>query len=193
VRANGTTKLCVTCGAQFYVPGHRVLTAKYCSTECHNHLSWATARHKRICLTCEAEFTVSSSRERSKYCSLECRSNSPARLTLRERRKRIKAAQIKLRGRNASRDLKRFLSALVPAVCGICGYDEYDFCLDVHHLDGNADNNESENLAFICCMCHRKLHKGVVSWPQQQAVAMAINMQKEGRLRPGGVYVRAKK
>jgi 5-methylcytosine-specific restriction endonuclease McrA len=49
--------------------------------------------------------------------------------------------------------------------CEICGYDEYDMCLDVHHIDKDVSNNAIENLAILCCICHRKLHKGVIESP----------------------------
>ena len=29
---------------------------------------------------------------------------------------------------------------------------------DVHHKDGNRNNNQSSNLAWLCCNCHRLKH-----------------------------------
>lgn len=46
--------------------------------------------------------------------------------------------------------------------CEICGYEEYDFCLDIHHIDKDPQNNSKENLAVLCCMCHKKIHKKVI-------------------------------
>ena len=43
--------------------------------------------------------------------------------------------------------------------CEKFGYDEYDFCLDIHHIDMNENNNDISNLAVLCVICHKKLHK----------------------------------
>lgn len=52
---------------------------------------------------------------------------------------------------------------LLGEKCEGCGYDEYSLLLDVHHLDGNRNNNKLENLMVLCPMCHakvtRKLYK----------------------------------
>ena len=34
---------------------------------------------------------------------------------------------------------------------------EYEFMLEVHHVDGNRKNNAKANLQTLCVLCHRKL------------------------------------
>lgn len=43
--------------------------------------------------------------------------------------------------------------------CAICGF-EYS---DVHHLDGNHNNNEPSNLISLCPNHHRMVHWGLLS------------------------------
>jgi hypothetical protein len=44
--------------------------------------------------------------------------------------------------------------------CELCGFIAIDHCqLDVHHLDGNHNNNEESNLQTVCANCHRLISK----------------------------------
>lgn len=38
--------------------------------------------------------------------------------------------------------------------CQKCSYDQFVDMLDVHHKDGNRDNNTLENLEVLCVWCH---------------------------------------
>lgn len=42
--------------------------------------------------------------------------------------------------------------------CNICGYNKYSAVLDVHHKDKNRENNDIDNLEFLCPTCHREVH-----------------------------------
>jgi 5-methylcytosine-specific restriction endonuclease McrA len=44
--------------------------------------------------------------------------------------------------------------------CAICGYNEDERMLEVHHIDSNRQNNELKNLIILCPMCHRKITLG---------------------------------
>ena len=41
--------------------------------------------------------------------------------------------------------------------CAVCGWQEDEDILEVHHIDENRDNNNLENLIILCPTCHRKL------------------------------------
>ena len=43
-----------------------------------------------------------------------------------------------------------------PYRCAICGEEHKK--LDVHHIDGNFNNNTPENLIYLCRSCHLKQH-----------------------------------
>ena len=43
--------------------------------------------------------------------------------------------------------------------CEGCGYRPYFIgSLDVHHRDGDKNNNEPDNLETLCATCHREIH-----------------------------------
>ena len=41
--------------------------------------------------------------------------------------------------------------------CAVCGWDEDERVLEVHHIDENRENNKIENLCILCPTCHKKL------------------------------------
>lgn len=154
----GQYKNCVVCKKEFYVPKYRIEKSKYCSVECQNHGQYESI--KKICLSCGKEFYVSNSRVNKKYCSDLCKQKS--NYNIKEMRKKQKVC-VKVSRKNAtSYMVRKFAFLHKPKKCEICGYDEYDFNLDVHHYDENPLNNDLSNLKVLCVMCHRKLHKGII-------------------------------
>ena len=49
---------------------------------------------------------------------------------------------------------------LYPHKCAICGWDEDEDILQVHHIDENRKNCNSDNLIILCPTCHWKLTLG---------------------------------
>lgn len=41
--------------------------------------------------------------------------------------------------------------------CLVCGWNEDERILEVHHKDENHDNNDINNLCILCPTCHRKI------------------------------------
>ena len=41
--------------------------------------------------------------------------------------------------------------------CAICGYEDEEDVLEVHHIDSNRKNNNISNLIILCPICHKKL------------------------------------
>lgn len=162
---NGELKNCKACTKEFYVPAYRILTAKFCSLKCQNHVQYD--KYIFICKTCNKEVIASPCRrkERKKFCSLLCRENNSA--NEKERRKKTKAYNLLKRGYNSSRQLRKYISQFKQMKCEICGYFEYDFCLDMHHKDHDPLNNSIENIGILCVMCHRKLHKGLIKFKDE--------------------------
>lgn len=151
---------CTVCKKDYKIKPYQAQTTKFCSIECKNHTQYTRRDYK--CAGCGKEAQASGSRPRKKYCSMDCRTINS--LTIKERRTRQKAAAIKKRGFISGRNLKKQLKTIRALYCDYCNYREYDFCLDVHHLDHNPNNNELNNLAILCCICHRKLHKNVIEY-----------------------------
>ena len=41
--------------------------------------------------------------------------------------------------------------------CAVCGWNEDEDILEVHHIDENHNNNDLTNLKILCPICHRKI------------------------------------
>ena len=41
--------------------------------------------------------------------------------------------------------------------CAVCGYNEDERILEVHHIDENHSNNDIGNLCILCPNCHKKI------------------------------------
>lgn len=158
-KRKGINKQCQACSTNFYVPEYRITTAKFCSLKCQNHKQYEQTRLKYICKGCNEQKWDSPSKVKSnkKYCSLECRSKDS--MSCKERRKAQKKISIKNRGFNSGRTLRKWIWEFKDKKCEMCNYSEHDYCLDLHHIDHNPDNNTLENIKVLCCMCHRILHK----------------------------------
>lgn len=44
--------------------------------------------------------------------------------------------------------------------CARCGYNEFLCSLQVHHEDGDRNNNDIDNLILLCANCHIALRYG---------------------------------
>lgn len=44
-----------------------------------------------------------------------------------------------------------------PHRCIVCGWNEDERILEVHHIDENREHNNIENLCILCPICHRKI------------------------------------
>lgn len=42
--------------------------------------------------------------------------------------------------------------------CAACGYSKHLFCLVVHHIDEDRENDDLDNLIPMCRSCHRRVH-----------------------------------
>ena len=56
-----------------------------------------------------------------------------------------------------STDYRRNAFLTYPHKCYICGYEEDERILEVHHVDENRNNNDIDNLKILCPNCHKKL------------------------------------
>lgn len=45
--------------------------------------------------------------------------------------------------------------------CARCGYEEFSCSVEVHHIDGNHNNDVAENLQLLCANCHRGWHNNL--------------------------------
>ena len=162
---------CQYCGKPFkVVPSVAKGGAKYCSNECRGLAQ--RKRVKRLCLQCGKEFEVNECyvrRGQGKFCSTACGTiyknlhNNPAKSP--EVRKKIADNHADVSGKNNpayTNGHKIYRKTLIQEagfpICFCCGSNDQ---VDVHHIDGNRDHNEPDNLVFLCKKCHMgKAHKG---------------------------------
>ena len=62
--------------------------------------------------------------------------------------------------------------------CHLCGANTH---LHVHHIDGDHDNNDGQNLASLCVLCHRVVERnyGAADPTEFSELARAIRAQVE--------------
>lgn len=79
------------------------------------------------------------------YCSRECGN-------------RHKNLIRKINGEwNNSKNYRRKAFETFPHKCMVCGWDEDERILEVHHKDEDRNNNDIDNLSILCPTCHRKI------------------------------------
>lgn|SRR6185437_2595484 len=123
-----------------------------------------------ICQACKNEFYVAKYRsETARFCSLHCQNHRQYE------RFKFKCKQC---GKECeSSPCRKGKKSFCSLVCSnefqidrkncnreVCGYMEYECCLDIHHKDKDPNNNSLENLKVVCVMCHRKIHRKIINF-----------------------------
>lgn len=103
----------------------------------------------QICLNCNNEFRHRKGHGLGKYCSNVCQQEYGYKtITL----LRFNAGEIEDR-----RTLRKILSKEIKDVCFECGIKEWngkELSLQVDHINGDASNNNPDNLRLLCPNCH---------------------------------------
>ena len=127
-------------------------TNDFCSHVCaavfHHLLCGQTSAPKttRSCLVCGTKT------KNKKFCCHQCSATYKRSLTHEEIRKGNYKNTM-----SGCKALKSFLVAERGKRCDGCGLEEWrgqPIPLCVHHVDGDASNNRSENLQLLCLNCH---------------------------------------
>lgn len=96
----------------------------------------------KICAQCSISFLDEATRRPRKYCSNKCKYKSKYTRN-RELGKVYALVHTKYRRHKGG-------------FCVRCGFIPEDTCqLDVDHIDGNHNNNSTDNLQTLCANCHR--------------------------------------
>lgn len=165
-KRTGIDKICDACNKKYYVSGWRLKrgNSRFCSTKCQNHIQYEKSKHK--CKGCGKDFESSPCRIGKRiYCSKECRwsEDSKKEICQKElRRERIRKYRESGKVPKNGMQLRKYAFMHKEKECQICRFNEFDCCLDIHHVDSNPNNNSLENLAVLCVMCHRKVHRNII-------------------------------
>jgi len=140
----------------------------YCGHSCAatiNNLS----RPKRsyFCASCHKQLP----RAERKYCSLRCQQNYYYNQYIDRWKQGLENGNRGITTHVLSKYLRRYLQEKYKEECSTCRWNQKNSItdavpLEVDHIDGNAENNQEENLRLICPNCHsltssfRNLNKG---------------------------------
>jgi hypothetical protein len=145
---------CRVCHRRFYAkPRHlRIGWGKYCSNRC-KHANQLSGRLV-TCANCGQAIyrslrALSNSVSGNYFCSKACH-----RSWENQHRLGILHPQWKT-GRSVYRNMLR--ASGVPMRCKRCGLAD-ERLLTVHHLDMDRENNNLDNLAWLCANCHYLVH-----------------------------------
>lgn len=150
---------CLYCRKEFFVKPYRINKAICCSKACLWHITKKDREPKRLlkiigkkaannaetkhfCQYCSKEFFDSPSRKR-KYCSKAC-VNKPIKAIWKAKFTTVR---------------KNMIARGMLKCCQKCGYNEVPKILGIHHVDGNRENNELNNLMILCPICHSLEHQ----------------------------------
>lgn len=113
----------------------------------------------RKCLNCGKEFKPNNVKkgEYSKYCSQECSTVH----RMQENYEKYKLDNSIAYGQKNMRSYKKWFLEEQNYKCDICGinnsWNEKELVFILDHIDGNADNNQRENLRLVCPNCDSQL------------------------------------
>ena len=111
---------------------------------------------KAICRNCGKEFVVYRG-SMGKYCSTKCQQDFQYKEWVRNWKSGTEDGVVA--GYALSRRIRRYMLEKNDCKCEKCGWGEKNeytgnIPLQVHHIDGNCQNNKEENLQLLCPNCH---------------------------------------
>lgn len=141
-------KFCLYCDTK--IPYEKRIN-KFCSRSCSSHFNnnrKGTGQDKNNCIVCNTETS------NSKFCSFECKS-------MYESVKHKKYFEEWLMGdvKFKKRIIRNELIKFVGNKCEECGWNKIhpvtgNKPLQLHHIDGDCNNNQPSNLKILCPNCH---------------------------------------
>lgn len=141
-------KKCPQCKSNFR-PRHSV--QKFCSIPCRG-LSCSTKK-KVECANCGTPFlkkrsSLKNSRSGMFFCDRKCKDTA-------QRLGGIKVIQPSHYGTgNGKWDYRQRAFDFYAKICSRCEYADFEQMLDVHHVNGDRDDNDVTNLEVLCVWCH---------------------------------------
>lgn len=126
---------------------------KFCSSSCSAIYNNKLRKKKKYCLNCGKELKA----HQEKYCSFKCQHDYQQKLFLENWKKGNENGLKGLYG--ISSHIRNYLLKKNNYKCECCGWGEKNVFtntipLEIHHKDGNYENNSEDNLQVLCPNCH---------------------------------------
>ena len=140
---------CLECNFIWESPAASVIYNK--NHKCPN--CGISKKAKLTCSYCGKEFERHQSQTKKNksgyfYCSKECGNRHKNQL-------RAESGEW-----DNSLNYRLHAMSVLPHKCSVCGWDEDERILEVHHKDEDRSNNKIDNLCILCPTCHRKITLG---------------------------------
>lgn len=140
----------------------------FCSKECR--YKYFSKKSIAYCDTCKKQIIIRASRlKRSKsgkvFCSRSCSNVHRNSLFTGEDHPNFKGI-----------DYRSIALKECPNICKICDWAEDKRILEVHHIDGNRNNNVITNLIILCPNCHAKITRGYYKLTKENKL---INLEEK--------------
>ena len=124
---------------------------KYCSVECKK-LKILSKRIELICSYCKKIIYKSPSKLKNSkhgfyFCNRQCK----------EKAQSLKGNCSQIRPSHYGSSNRNIIKKTLKPHCVDCKEDR-KFLLNIHHIDGDRQNNIKENLEIVCGNCHIKRH-----------------------------------
>lgn len=165
---------CNYCGKSFIAEDRNIKRgyAKYCSQRCVGD-----SKQKFITLVCDVcgkEYKnkpnhLRCSKSGFRFCSKKCMAEAQS----------IKGdiKFLKMRPKHYGRSLtlyRRLAFEYYGKKCEVCGYDEQECALEVHHIDGDRKNNRIDNLIVLCSNHHAMVTYNIATLSDKREFNIAI-------------------
>lgn len=75
---------------------------------------------------------------------------------------------------------KSLLQQEINSQCPICDNQNVDH-FEIHHIDGNPENNSPDNLLMLCPICHSKVTKGDISEEEVKQIKTYLMIKVKGK------------
>ena len=160
--------ICENCEKQFLKSeiATKETNRHFCSQECYR--AKVQAKHMElICDQCGEPFNWrvrnKSSKSGLRFCSRKCKDQA----------QRIGGLVIPSHYGTTEFKYREIAFRNYPKKCEMCDYDTYEQGLEVHHLDGDRQNNDKCNLMVLCGTCHRLVTFGVLVFQGRQVATIS--------------------
>ena len=142
------TRQCRQCSKDMLVPVYR--SKQFCSAECSRKYRHESTQKDCVCAMCGKEFSRQQSHIRPGtkfvFCSRSCRDQAQS----------ADGGYI-IRPAHYRNGEHSFREKVQLEHCVGCG-ETRSYLLEVHHIDGDRQNNKKSNLEVVCANCHAIRH-----------------------------------